>query len=251
MSDKKYTLADLREGKIAVHTGAGKKLKKFLKACERAGYVWNSGDKPTGFRPVFVGKELAIGCSPKLAKKPEALLHAPAAIWAKTGYEIVEFSDISLKEPGSVPKFRVVIDCDGDLTTATLMREGKTVKTATAKRNPADRFSLAIGAGLALERLLGEKTQATTADTEETTDTAGASKKDPDEFKVGDRVECISNECWNRPLVGKLGTVVRTTGIGTVGVAFDDDIDGHNCGGRCKNGHGWALQARSLRHVEG
>lgn len=51
----------------------------------------------------------------------------------------------------------VVIRFCGNKTTARLMRGETIVKTATACRNPADNYSHAKGAGLAVERLFAKK----------------------------------------------------------------------------------------------
>lgn len=48
---------------------------------------------------------------------------------------------------------RVVIRFHGNETTAELLRGETIVKTATARRNPADKYSHAKGAALAVERL--------------------------------------------------------------------------------------------------
>lgn len=53
--------------------------------------------------------------------------------------------------------FRIVITVDGKETTAAMMRGGRIIKKATARCNPADRFSLKTGAELALSRLLEKK----------------------------------------------------------------------------------------------
>lgn len=52
---------------------------------------------------------------------------------------------------------KVVIRFDGNITTARMIRGGTVVKTATARRNPADKYSRAEGARVAVERLF-EKT---------------------------------------------------------------------------------------------
>lgn len=52
---------------------------------------------------------------------------------------------------------RVVIRFHGNETTAELLRGETIVKTATARRNPADKYSHAKGAALAVERLFEKK----------------------------------------------------------------------------------------------
>lgn len=51
----------------------------------------------------------------------------------------------------------VVIRFHGNKTTARLMRGDTIVKTASARRNPADKYSHAKGAALAMERLFSKK----------------------------------------------------------------------------------------------
>lgn len=51
----------------------------------------------------------------------------------------------------------VVISFNGNKTTARLMRGETIVKTATARRNPADKYSRAEGARVAVERLFEKK----------------------------------------------------------------------------------------------
>lgn len=62
-----------------------------------------------------------------------------------------------LVKPKKENGLRVVIRFDGNVTTARMMRGGTIVKTATARRNPADKYSHAKGAALALERLFAKK----------------------------------------------------------------------------------------------
>lgn len=62
-----------------------------------------------------------------------------------------------LVNPKKENGLRVVIRFDGNVTTARLIRGGTVVKTATARRNPADNYSHAKGAALALEQLFEKK----------------------------------------------------------------------------------------------
>lgn len=69
--------------------------------------------------------------------------------------------------------------------------------------------------------------------------------KDKCEFAVGDRVVC-----WLRgELEGKEGTVC-VEGYVSSGVAFDDDIQGHDCRGECKDGHGWFVLNNKLVKID-
>lgn len=63
-------------------------------------------------------------------------------------------------------------------------------------------------------------------------------------FKEGDRVKCIGITARG---YGKVGTV-RQIG-GSVGVEFDENVDGHILDGCCKNGHGWWVGSPGLELV--
>nr|DAQ30255.1 MAG TPA: hypothetical protein [Caudoviricetes sp.] len=55
---------------------------------------------------------------------------------------------------------QILIDCDGNTTTATMTINGREVKTAIARRNPADKFDWRKGAELAFDRLWGSQRKA-------------------------------------------------------------------------------------------
>ena len=70
-------------------------------------------------------------------------------------------------------------------------------------------------------------------------------------FKVNDRVICISNYGGNSRIVGEQGTVTRVVvcdcdEYSFLSVQFDKLINGHDCGGTCKEGHGWQFCIASL-----
>lgn len=62
-----------------------------------------------------------------------------------------------LVKPKKESDLRVVIRFDGNVTTARLIRGGTVVKTAFARWNPADNYSHAEGARIAMERLFAKK----------------------------------------------------------------------------------------------
>lgn len=55
---------------------------------------------------------------------------------------------------------QILIDCDGNTTTATMTINGREIKTAIARRNPADKFDWKKGAVLAFDRLWNGKKKA-------------------------------------------------------------------------------------------
>ena len=59
-------------------------------------------------------------------------------------------------------------------------------------------------------------------------------------FQVGDRVAAkIDNvEGFEKIKRGDLGIVVVVYEDGQCGVGWDEDVDGHDCGGHCEFGHG-------------
>ena len=63
-----------------------------------------------------------------------------------------------LKEaPPKHPRYKIVIECNDDFTTARMFVDGYPVKGEVAKRNPADKFNWRIGAQTAFNRLWEKK----------------------------------------------------------------------------------------------
>lgn len=58
------------------------------------------------------------------------------------------------------PSYQILIDCDGTTTTATMTINGREIKTAIARRNPAGKFDWRKGAELAFERLWNSQRKA-------------------------------------------------------------------------------------------
>lgn len=95
---------------------------------------------------------------------------------------------------------KVVIRFSGNTTTARLMRGGTVVKTASARRNPADKYSHAKGAALALERLFEKK--------------VAGKPKEASEPKIGDKFVVVSNSAHHHFTMGEIVTLIRLyTGV--------------------------------------
>lgn len=65
-------------------------------------------------------------------------------------------------------------------------------------------------------------------------------------FKIGDRVKCINSDIRG---YGKIGTILAQstdTSDTSVGVEFDEDIDGHTLDGRCPMDRGWWIFEKDL-----
>lgn len=147
---KKYTMDDFISKKIAVIVGT-KHVDEFLKMCEARGLKWISGHKAADFKPSDMYGEnmcIAYGCI------FSGLSYGPHETYAQKGLMIVRFCEISDKRRD---RYQIIIDCDGDTTTAKMIINGKEVKAARAKRNPDDSFNWKLAASLAFNRLWGEK----------------------------------------------------------------------------------------------
>lgn len=57
-----------------------------------------------------------------------------------------------------------------------------------------------------------------------------------DEAYVGMRVVQTGTFSLGTVQKGSLGTIVSLSSDGDVAVCFDDEIEGHNCGGACEDG---------------
>lgn len=225
----KYTMNDFIENRIAVKVNPGN-INLFLEMCEKNGLLWGDGKKATEHVP-----DHASYIFYAFPGKARSLAYASDAI-GEFALKIEKFKKIDFADIANINRYQIIIDCDGDTTTAKMIINGKEVKTAQAKRNPADKFNWKLAADLAFNRLWGEKK-------------AEQPKKQPGVFKVGDRVVCVESTDFNGLTVNAMGTVVNVSEVYRVGVAFDDDAHGHTCHGKAKKGHGWFCNKRTLRHA--
>lgn len=133
---KKYTMDDFFAGRILVKAASKKEMMELLKECEKRGIKWVSGHKATRWIPPVLAVEIFMGM----------------LVYNRNHVAPIEYKD--LIEP---TRYQIIIDCDGDTTTAKMIINGKEVKAAKAKRNPADPFNWKLAASLAFNRLFGEK----------------------------------------------------------------------------------------------
>ena len=78
------------------------------------------------------------------------------------------------------------------------------------------------------------------------------------EFKIGDRVEVISEPIDGKNLFGEMGKVVALgedydalfDETDLIGVEFDNNILGHDCCGDGKDGHCWWVEKKYLKKIE-
>jgi hypothetical protein len=70
-------------------------------------------------------------------------------------------------------------------------------------------------------------------------------------YKEGDRIIMIKN--WSGGIVkkGMTGKVCQCIDDddNNVGIYFDKNVGGHNCGGRCPIDHGWYIKTSYFRKV--
>ena len=104
-----------------------------------------------------------------------------------------------LAEPEREP-YTVELRFDGMITTATLKRGGRDVKTAEARCNPKDTYSRAEGARVAVERLFEKKRK--------------EDKPKESEPKIGDKFVIVGNTCHHNFRIGEIvtcDTIIRRT----------------------------------------
>lgn len=106
-----------------------------------------------------------------------------------------------LAEPEQKP-CTVELRFDGMITTATLKRGGRDVKTAEARCNPKDTYSRAEGARVAVERLFEKKRK--------------EDKPKESKPKVGDKFVVVSNPSHYCSSVGKIVTLYDILGSGKI-----------------------------------
>lgn len=220
-----YTMKDFIEKKIAVRTGTGEKPRKFLEMCEKEGLKWLSGRNATSFVPELYGEDTCINYN----SCEHCGLNYQQKLYFENEHVLVVDVDEFLPAEKR-PRYEIKISADGDLTTAEMIVDGKTVKTATAKRNPADKFNFKKGAELAFTRLFAKKAK---------------EKDDNRPLRVGDRVVCKADE--KLETVGKHGKIIELLeGSASPLVEFDRDINGHSGSGRGKEGHCWWCEIETL-----
>ena len=116
-----------------------------------------------------------------------------------------EYMIAGLAEPEREP-CTVELRFDGMITTATLKRGGRDVKTAEARCNPKDTYSRAEGARVAVERLFEKKRKE---------DKPKESKREQGKPKVGDKFVVVQKRYIPRHSFA-IGDIVTLEAIGTM-----------------------------------
>ena len=186
---QKYTMKDFIEKKIAVHCTNEDDKKKFLAMCKAVNLRWASGQNADKWSPDYTDVKFAYGFSYN-GKRGRSLTWGDSEDewYSDKGWTVVPFASITDE---TTPTYEIHIKCVGDITTAEMVVNGKVVKSSKTKRHPDDKFSFKTGAEYAFNRLFAKK------------------EKEKREFKVGDKVKCVSPHDGNRKTVGKIGVIVQ------------------------------------------
>ena len=144
---KKYSINEFFAGNMDIRCKNAEQKLEVLKECDRRGVVWNDDKKATYHSPKYPVLEIGFYLNGKLTQS--------------NGHDernVVDFDQIDF-DPRE-PSYQILIDCDGTTTTATMTINDREIKTAIARRNPADKFDWKKGAELAFERLWNGKKKA-------------------------------------------------------------------------------------------
>lgn len=144
---KKYSINEFFAGHIDIRCKNDKQKNAVLKECDKRGVVWLNDQKATSLLPFMPVLEIGFYGNEKLS---QSLGHDDR--------NVIDFNQIDF-DPCE-PSYQILIDCDGTTTTATMTINGMEIKTAIARRNPADKFDWRKGAELAFERLWNSQRKA-------------------------------------------------------------------------------------------
>lgn len=146
---KQYTMEEFIEGKFAVKVNENN-CKEFLEMCAKRGLRWGSGEKANEFVPNFDIFEKGVVIIHEMRPNGMRLAYMVFS-YTGDGVPIIDYKDfVDEKAPAY---YQITITCDGTVTTATMVINGKKIKTSIARQNPEDKFDWRKGAELAFGRL--------------------------------------------------------------------------------------------------
>ena len=150
---KQYTMEGFINGEFDVRVGT-KHWFEFMRLCKAQNLRFEAGHEPDN-PEIFsyaknYGRGLAVGCGH---------YHPRTLTYHGDHFQLWEVIDYEKFIIGTNP-YQILIDCDGTTTTATMTINGREIKTAIARRNPADKFDWKKGATLAFERLWNSQRKA-------------------------------------------------------------------------------------------
>lgn len=159
----------------------------------------------------FLGKEITISMVEEFRgipyyysedAKPKDPIQEHFCKWfGVPGYFFVDEWISGLAEQKK-PEFSVSVRFHGRLTVAELIKDGKVVKVENARCNLSDKYSMAEGARIAVERLFEKKRK--------------EDKPKESKPKVGDKFVVVSNPSHYCSSVGKIVTLYDILGSGKI-----------------------------------
>lgn len=149
---RKHPFKDFAEGKVYVYVATREEAAALMSECEWRGIRWVSGNDATDY--------CYCGCTiftVRLCKDSpiRAMMFIPGRWFHKS---TITLDQLQLYDSKAEKRYQILIESDGDTTTAKMIVNGKEVKSAKAKRNPDDKPNWRIGAEMAFGRLFGKKT---------------------------------------------------------------------------------------------
>lgn len=144
---KQYTINDFFAGDVDIRCKNNKQAMAVLKECDKRGVVWDNNLKATSILHLMPVLEMDFFGNGRLTQS--------------NGHDernVVDFDQIDFCPCKT--SYQILIDCDGTTTTATMTINDREIKTAIARRNPADKFDWRKGAELAFERLWNSQRKA-------------------------------------------------------------------------------------------
>lgn len=129
---KQYTMEEFIEGKFAVKVNENN-CKEFLEMCAKRGLRWGSGEKANEFVPNFDIFEEGVVIIHEMRPNGMRLAYMVFS-YTGDGVPIIDYKDFVDEEAPAC--YQITITCDGIVTTATMVINGKKIKTAIARQNP-------------------------------------------------------------------------------------------------------------------
>jgi hypothetical protein len=149
---RKYPFKDFAEGKVCVYVATREESAALMSECEWRGIRWVSGEDATDYCEC----DCTIFTVPLWEYSPiRALMFKPGRGDHKL---TITLDQLQLNDHKAEKRYQILIESDGDTTTAKMIVNGKEVKSARAKRNPDDKPNWRIGAEMAFGRLFSKKT---------------------------------------------------------------------------------------------
>lgn len=146
---EKYPFKDFAEGKVRVYVANRDEARLLMAECEKRGIRWISENNATVH---YYSRCYIFTVQIRKSSPDRALMFNPNFVPHQT---TITLDQLQLDDPKPEKRYQILIESDGDTTTAKMIVNGKEVKSAQAKRNPDDKPNWKIGAEMAFARLWG------------------------------------------------------------------------------------------------